>query len=153
MDETGSLNEAQAAWQEYDDRQKFEHELLNRKMTWLLTSQTVLFAAYGVTFGDAGEGDGLESFRRMVTLTGILIAAVVLVGTAALLNSKRLSWRSYRTYFGDPSETPSAPVRDLRGPLKNTSLQWGVNTVNTWWALLPDVCLPVIFVVVWWVIY
>lgn len=33
---------------DYTARQKFEHELINRRVTWLLTSQTILFAAYGL---------------------------------------------------------------------------------------------------------
>ena len=38
-------------WQDQNHRQEFEHDLLNRKTTWGLTGQTILFAAYGVTLG------------------------------------------------------------------------------------------------------
>jgi hypothetical protein len=30
------------------ERLRFEHELINRRLTWLLSSQSILFAAYGV---------------------------------------------------------------------------------------------------------
>lgn len=32
----------------YFKRLEFEHELINRRLTWLLSSQTILFAAYGI---------------------------------------------------------------------------------------------------------
>lgn len=35
---------ATPAYKEFWDRLKFEHELLNQRITWLLTSQTILFA-------------------------------------------------------------------------------------------------------------
>ena len=38
------------AYQEYWKRLTFEHDLINRRITWLLSSQTILFAAYGITF-------------------------------------------------------------------------------------------------------
>jgi hypothetical protein len=42
---------------EYAERLKFEHELINRRVTWLLTSQSILFAAYGVALEKpAAEG-------------------------------------------------------------------------------------------------
>jgi hypothetical protein len=147
VDQPDGLNEAQGAWSDYNDRQEFEHELLNRKITWLLTAQTILFAAYGVTFGS--EGDGVETFRNVVAASGVSIAAIVFVSTVALLNSKRLSWKSYARFFGDPARQPPGPIKQLPGPLKNEPLQWGVDTRNTWVALLPDVMLPVVFIVAW----
>lgn len=94
MTQPDGLDEAQPAWSDYNDRQQFEHELLNRKITWLLMAQTILFAADGVTFG--GKGDGLERFRNVVAASGLSIAAIVFVAAVALLNSKRLSWKAYR---------------------------------------------------------
>ena len=35
----------------YDDRLKFEHDLINRRLTWLLTSQSILFAALAFVLG------------------------------------------------------------------------------------------------------
>jgi hypothetical protein len=32
-------------WNDYNHRQEFEHELIDRKTTWLLTTQAILFAA------------------------------------------------------------------------------------------------------------
>ena len=39
-----------SSWDDYNRKQEFEHDLINRKTTWSLTTQGILFAAYGVTF-------------------------------------------------------------------------------------------------------
>lgn len=41
------------AWLDHRDQQQFEHQLIDRKTTWLLSTQAILFAAYGVTFQNA----------------------------------------------------------------------------------------------------
>ena len=35
-------------YKDYMNRLDFEHELINRRVTWLLTSQSILFAIYGI---------------------------------------------------------------------------------------------------------
>jgi hypothetical protein len=151
VNEHDRFNEAQRAWSDYEDRQKFEHELLDRKITWLLTSQTILFAAYGVSF--EGEGGGEETFRNIVAATGVSIAAIAFIGAVALVNSKRMSWKSYAKFFGDPAGRMPSPLKELPGPLKEEPLQWGVKTWNTWAALAPDILLPLVFVVVWCILF
>ena len=129
-------------WDDYDKRQEFEHQLIDRKTTWLLTSQSILFAAYGVTLNATASGDLVSSFRRVVAVAGLLIAVFTWVGVVALINSKRLSFREYREYFDDPAV-------DLPKPLNRRALQWGVDTRNTCFVLLPDVLLPLVFVGAW----
>src|SRR5438034_10742862 len=38
-------------WCDHNHQQEFEHELINRKTTWSLTAQTILFTAYGLVLG------------------------------------------------------------------------------------------------------
>jgi hypothetical protein len=45
------LQKTRNIWTDYNNRQEFEHELINRKTTWWLTSQTVLLTAYSATLG------------------------------------------------------------------------------------------------------
>ena len=84
-------------WKDQVSRQEFEHDLINRKTTWGLTCQSILFAAYGVTLtGDKttiGIFAASNEFRRVVIFTGLLIAGVTLVAVLATINSKRKSWR------------------------------------------------------------
>jgi hypothetical protein len=130
-------------WDDHNHRQEFEHDLINRKTTWLLTTQALLFAAYGVTFiGDRIDGMRIP-FRNVVAYSGLAIAAIVVVGVCAVIISKFLSWKAYRAFFD------SNPIA-LPMPLDQGKLQWGVHTVNTLAALAPDVLLPVVFIVAWW---
>jgi hypothetical protein len=134
--------ESRDVWQDQNRRQEFEHDLLNRKTTWGLTGQTILFAAYGVTLGTLGpsSADGASDFRVAVALAGLLIAVITFLGVVAIILSKYLSWRQYEKYY---EKNP------LPGPLDKKSLQWGVNTKNTCLTLAPDALLPLIFVSVW----
>jgi len=50
-------------WHDYNDRQEFEHDVINRKTTWGLTGQTILFAAYGVTLR-SDPSDKATAVRR-----------------------------------------------------------------------------------------
>ena len=45
--------------EKYEQRLQFEHELINRRLTWLLTSQRILFAALAFVLG---KGDVILLF-------------------------------------------------------------------------------------------
>jgi len=134
--------ESRDVWQDHNHRQEIEHDLINRKTTWGLTGQTILFAAYGVTLGTLGNGsfDKANDFRKVVALAGLLIAAITFCGVLAIINSKRLSWKQYREYY---------KIKSLPAPLGKKPLQWGVNTQNTYLTLAPDALLPLIFGGAW----
>jgi hypothetical protein len=141
-------------WNDYNHRQEFEHDLINRKTTWGLTSQTILFAAYGVTLrGDntPGSKDLVASskdlvvisndFRKVVTFTGLLIAAVTFLAVLATINSKRLSWRQYKDFYKCHTY--------LDKPLVKKPLQWGVSTTNSIGTMTLEAFLPLIFLGAW----
>jgi hypothetical protein len=123
-------------WYDCNHRQEFEHDLINRKTTWSLTAQTILFTAYGLS--NVGG-----KFRYAIAISGLATAIVIFIGILALINSKYQSWKMYKDFYEScPDQLPL--------PLLN--LQWGVETRNTWRTLLPDLSLPVIFAVAWIVI-
>jgi hypothetical protein len=126
-------------WNDFNDRQKFEHDLINRKTTWLLTTEGILFAAYGVTFRTEQSPGG---FRVAVAVAGLSIAVLTLLGVGAVINSKRLSWHDYRDFYDKPN-APKLP-RHVKRPLA-----WGVNTWNTRVSLAPDILLPLVFLGTW----
>lgn len=142
MDEASNRRSRRAEWEDFEKRQQFEHDLINRKTTWLLSTQTILFAAYGVTLGPAGAAHAATAFREIVACLGAAVAMLMWIGIVALIRSKHLSFTRYRAYFGNPA-------RELPGPLDRELLQWGVNTRNTYLALAPDALLPLAFVVAW----
>lgn len=133
--------EMRDTWNDYNRRQEFEHQLIDRKTTWLLATQTILFAAYGLTLGTENANNSSQEFRDVIAWSGVSIAAIVLIGVLALIISKFQSWRGCRTFFDE--EAPRFY------PLNRDGLQWGVKTKLTPLDLLPDVLLPVVFIVAW----
>ena len=76
--------ESRDIWNDYNATQKFEHELIHRKTTWWLATQTILFNAYGVSLGNG-------KFGRVVAGVGLAVAALTLIGVWTVIRSKRLS--------------------------------------------------------------
>ena len=111
---------------EYSERLKFEHELINRRVTWLLTSQTILFAAYGVALANPGHG----LFLTTVALTGGLIAILVLFGVVAAFAAKYCTWTDFKN-SGNAAE------------------QFWVRTWITYIGFIPEFALPLVFAVAW----
>jgi hypothetical protein len=140
MDEPAAYEEMRDIWGDYNERQRFEHELIDRKTTWMLVAQGLFFAAYGATFGKTD----VEMFRLVVAGSGFSTAWFVFAGVLALIRSKSLSWQDYRRYFGEGRRQEKLP-----GPIARRPLQWGVDDQNTKFALSPDVLLPLVFVVAW----
>jgi hypothetical protein len=132
--------EARALWADHNERQVFEHNLIDRKTTWLLASQTILMAAYGVSL-NAKQQELATEFRAIVTRAGLIVALLTLVGVVAIINSKRISWQDYKNYYAASASLPK--------PYRKRPLQWGVRTPNTWVTLLPDAFLPAVFIMAW----
>jgi hypothetical protein len=135
-------------WNDYNRRQDVEHELIDRKTTWLLTGESLLFTAYGVTLGlsDNETPEHLmkiaDKFRGGVAWAGLLIAAAMLVGLTTIIISKWASWRRYLTMYEkrDP---------DLPKPFTGTSLTWGPYTKNTLVSVSADLAVPIVFLGIW----
>jgi hypothetical protein len=112
---------------EYLRRLGFEHQLIGRRVGWLLTSQTILLTAYGFTLEKSGPAADL--YRRGLPWVGVLLALAVLCGVVAAALAKYHTWQDFRT--------------------DNPSARWGVRTYVTVIGLVPDFTLPTIFAVVW----
>jgi hypothetical protein len=141
----GQYVEMRDIWGDFNHRQEFEHELINRKTTWLLSTQSILFAAFGVTLR-GGEGSVpriTDDFRTLVSIAGLSIAALTMVGVLCVIRSKWISWRTYAGFYARAASPGTPP------PFNRTNIQWGVMTRNTWLTLAPDGLLPVVFIVVW----
>ena len=116
------------AYKEFWDRLKCEHELLNQRITWLLTSQTILFAAYGFTL--TKDNILAMNFQTVIAASGMTAAILMLIGILAGLHAKRAVWRDYQVDY-------------------NPRQKWGVRTGATWAGLVPDVFTPVVFISAW----
>jgi hypothetical protein len=128
-------------WKDYNHKQEFEHDLINRKTTWSLTAQGLLFTAYGLTFSSKVP-QGLSGFRAAVAVAGLAVAALTFIGVASLVLAKWISYKGYRDYFGHGDCLP--------GPEKGKRLKWGAAgkliTIST---MVPDFGIPLVLIVVW----
>lgn len=120
---------ADSAYTEYWARLEFEHSLINRRITWLISSQTILFAAYGITL-TAGPTAGAGNFPTVIAWSGTGMSILILIGILTGLAAKHAVWRDYQKDH-DPGQ------------------QWGVRTGLTWAGLTPDVLFPVGFAAAW----
>jgi hypothetical protein len=118
--------------EEYFERLRFEHELINRRVTWLLTSQTILLSAFGLVLKteNATQPTGeVPDFLKVMAIAGAVITSLILVGIVAGVVAKYSVWKDYQVH--DPNA------------------EWGARTWVTVVALLPDITLPIVFIVAW----
>lgn len=120
-------------YKDYMNRLDFEHELINRRVTWLLTSQSILFAIYGIVLNSGTKlSEEACSFLTVISSCGFVICISSLVGISASALAKRSAWKKYQ----DES--------------KNRHEPWGgLNTIITSFGLVPDLVIPLVFVIAW----
>jgi hypothetical protein len=111
QDSSDVYRESRDIWDDYNKRQEFEHKLIDRKTTWWATAQTILFAAYGMSWQDPAA-NGAPKFRCVVAIAGVVVAIVTLVGVLGVIRSKCMSWKAYRLFY---KENEAYLPRPLRG--------------------------------------
>jgi hypothetical protein len=106
----------------FSNRLEFEHVLINRRLTWLLTTQSILFAAYGL----ATRADkAAEVFLAVTPIAGIAVSGMIFIGILCGVFAKWYTWQD------------------------SEKKEFGVRTWITILALLPDLMLPVVFALAW----
>lgn len=106
-----------------------------------MTTQGVLFAAYGLTFSGKAL-PGVSHFRTAVAATGLVVASLTLIGVTFLILSKWISFKRYQKYF-DHEGLPAWSAEKKR-------LGWGAaGKWYTMFSLAPDLGMPVVFIVAW----
>jgi hypothetical protein len=110
-------------------RQKWEHEdnLINQRLTWLLNSQSLFFAAYAIALqavSSPNPDPRVYKFLTYLPYIGISTCILILFGVFAATNSLRLLKKDKRFTF---DVLPS----------------------STWTGLLPSYLLPLSFICAW----
>jgi len=106
---------------------RFQHDLIDRKITWLLTSQTILFAALGLTI-DAPVLD----LVRVIGWLGLAICIAVAIGLVGNIMAKIFVYRDYR--------------ERLTGVER---VRFGVRGWTTCFGIATDVLIPAAFIGAW----
>ncbi len=115
--------------EKYYRRLEFEHQLINNRITWLLTSQSLLFTAYALATKEEGKGDSF--FLKTMASVGPMIAFLVAITIIASYLAKYKARKTYQNESGDMLE-----------PL-------GVRTWVTNLGLVGEISLPVVFIIAW----
>jgi hypothetical protein len=111
---------------EYSQRMHFEHELINRRLGWLLTSESILLAAYGLAIGKE------PIFLGVVAGGGLVISLVILLGVRASQDAKHQIWEDFKASGNSDANE-----------------EFWVRTSITKKAFFPETMLPLVFAVMW----
>ena len=114
-----------AELENYNENLHFEHDLINRRLNWLLASQTILFAALALAFKDGDLSNTGKAFIKFIPLMGGVISLLIFSGVLAGAIAKYKIWKDSK------------------------SAQWGVRSWITRWALGTDLLLPIVFAIIW----
>lgn len=118
-----------------------ENELMNHRLTWLLTTEGLLFTALALVLQRASDWEGSSDLALVLSLAGISVAAssqIVLSSAHTALLELENWWRIYR-----PSLTHHVmpDVLGFRGYSQPS--RW------FWWCLSPWRAFPPLFIVSW----
>lgn len=119
--------------EKYWDLKHKEDELMSQRLGWLLTSQIVLFAAYGILIKDVPPG----SNKRLIYVIegfGITIACLILIGILAAIIASYILYRKVNNKMDNPL---------------NEKQTLGVHPVLTVIGWLVAAFIPVIFIIAW----
>jgi uncharacterized membrane protein len=91
-----------------DLREKWVHEddLLNHRVTWLLLSQTLLFAAYGVCLAAPTDPKFPQEIERLVAVIPLL-GITLAVAVSAAIASAYFAQKSLEHLAVEPLSVPS----------------------------------------------
>ncbi|MDX2135763.1 MAG: hypothetical protein SFV52_13320 [Saprospiraceae bacterium] len=145
----------------YHNKLKFEHALINRRLTWLLTSQSILFAALAFVLGKDMVYDpttsGLDKsdFFEILACLGLSISLLIWIGVVMGIVAKCTVWydermKPLKVDAKRPWMLPLLLKDAWSQNRKKDELPLGVRTYITLIALLPDFFMPLAFAWAWW---
>jgi hypothetical protein len=133
-----------------------EHELINRKLTWLFSSQSILFAALAFVVGKDVEPRYKDPFLHAICPLGLFVSIFIFIGVVMCIIAKHRSWKDSKGVV----EEEIKALKQNSLPSKASSLEelesqynkvryWGVRNSITRLALIPDFLMPIAFAAAW----
>jgi hypothetical protein len=114
---------------DYYQWMQFEHELINHRITWLLTSQSLFFTAFALATSK-GIKEMLFLLKTM-SAVGFLLSLAIFLGICGSYVAKF----TLRKNYGNEIRNPKIPV--------------GVSTPATMVTMITELLLPVLFAIAW----
>jgi hypothetical protein len=134
------LTEAKQIYDLYRDYVKHEDELINRRLSWNLTLQGFLFAAYGVSFQIVGSKPYLRLLPCVFPVVGGLVAFLVLMSILAAQEAIR----GLETHWLKPLNSIEADVKEMLPELTGGSQKFA-----KFWGWVPQVYIPGVIMAAW----
>jgi len=115
----------------YFERGRHENELTNHRLTWLLASQTLLFAGYGVILTASIPVPMKASLAKVAVALGTLSSLLLWLGILASLMASVRLWKE--------------ACSRIDGELQPLGISWW----TTWLGWSPAMLLPILFIWSW----
>lgn len=130
-------------WKRVRAAMEHENQLVNHRLTWFLSTQAFLFAAFALTFQASTQSKPeQQSFYQFVlagfSLTGILVGIYI----QRPLRTAELAHNSLRNWWHISIEYPHSPEAQRHPPICGESPSWRDN----WF---PQSIFPLLFVAAW----
>lgn len=119
----------------YDRLGHHEDDLVNHRLTWLLLSQTVLFAGFGqiVVANNIPEASK-QSILTAIILVGGGSSALIWLGVLGAVMAGLHLWKDTNNHSKKQN---------------GEHIRLGVRWWTTWLGWIPPLTLPILFVIVW----
>lgn len=130
---------------EYLNKQQFEHDLINRRLTWLLTSQSILFAALALALGNDVVENHRATFMLILPLLGIVISAFTFLGVLMGVIAKYTNWQDELK----AQQKRKANAEQNGEEFIEEPVDWGVRAWITRGAITTDLAIPLAFLGAW----
>lgn len=125
------------------ERWVHEDNLINHRLTWLLTSQAFIFSAYGLALKFGGEDICCESNKfhyvlKAISTLGLVTSTLILIGICAA------AYVVYKLWKNDPLKKEESS--DKKGHELYTEVANGFVLIG---GLSPPILLPFCFIFSW----
>src|SRR5256885_1056039 len=82
---------------EFDEHCKFEDELINNRLTWLLASESLLFAGYGVILtSDKVDPAKIKLWTAPFLVVGLALSGLIFLSILAAVFANVHNWRKLK---------------------------------------------------------
>ena len=155
---TGARNNDYSSWEyrtkfeDYIHGYEHEHELIDRKETWLLTSQTILFAALGLTLQAKTPAVKLI---LVIAGVGLFLCVAITLGLVGNVSAKRCLYSDYK-HFVNSTDSASTKIPKIPSSTKTPwgkreagEVEFGVRTPLTVLGIITDFLIPLAFAGAW----
>ena len=136
-----------------------EDNLVNQRLTWLLTSQTIMFSAYGLILQFGGSEISCEENRhyqllKVIIFLGMTTSALIFLGIIAAAIVLRKIWikelsnnanSTHKCNYDKQKSSDEEKILDIKPNHYSEDITW----VSFYGGLLPPVFIPILFFFSW----